>query len=126
MELTQARDAYTALAVRVRSAARLGRVTMLTARKRALYYQRSVVPQSQRLLTETQRQYNAMQLGVFRLIEAKQRQLRVAQESVTALAEYWRARVRFGVLMKGKLPDDQGGGAIEMAAADSPRATGGH
>jgi len=126
MELARARDTYTALAIRVRSAARLTRASLLTARKTALFYQKSVLPQSRRLLTETQRQVNAMQESVFQLIQAKQRQIRASQESVQALADYWRARVRFSVLMRGKLPANQTGGAVQMAAADNQADSGDH
>ncbi len=126
MELARARDTYTALAVRVRSAARLTKASLLTARKTALFYQKSVLPQSRRLLTETQRQVNAMQESVFQLIQAKQRQIRTSQESVQALADYWRARVRFSVLMRGKLPANQTGGAVQMAAASNQADSGGH
>lgn len=126
MELTRARDNYTALAIKVRSAARLTRVSLQTARKMALYYKASVLPQSKVLLLETTRQVNAMQESVFQLIQAKQRQIRSSQESVQALAEYWRARVRFSVLMRGKLPANQAGGAVQMAAAENQGDSGGH
>lgn len=126
MELTRARDTYTALAVKVRSAARLTRVKLLTARKTALFYRASVLPQSQLLLTETTRQVNAMQESVFQLIQSKQRQIRLSQESVQALADYWRARVRFSVLMRGKLPEGQAGGNIRLAAAANQNDSGGH
>ncbi len=126
MELTRARDNYTALAIKVRSAARLTRVSLQTARKMALYYKASVLPQSKVLLLETTRQVNAMQESVFQLIQAKQRQIRSSQESVQALAEYWRARVRFSVLMRGKLPANQAGGTVQMAAAENQGDSGGH
>ncbi|MGI9385090.1 MAG: TolC family protein [Methyloligellaceae bacterium] len=119
MEIVRARDEYTALAVKIRSAARLARAKLLTARKTTRYYQQSVLPQSRKLVTGSQRQYNAMQLGVFQLIQAKRRQIQAGQQYVEALSDYWKARARFALLMQGKLPGEGGNGGARIAAAAS-------
>ncbi len=125
MEIVKARDEFTALAVKVRSAARATRAELLTARKTALHYKSSVLPLSQRVLSETQRQYNAMQLGVFRLIRAKRDQIQAGQGYVGALAAYWIAKARFVQLMKGTLPAEGGRGGNIAADVYSNIVTGG-
>ncbi len=106
MEILKVRDEFTALAVRIRSLARLQQAKLLSARQTALYYADTAVPQSQRLLDAALRQYNVMQLGVFQLLQAKERQIRTSLEYVTALITYWRERARLAQILNGKLPDE--------------------
>ena len=127
MKIVRARDEYTALAIKIRSAARLARAQLLTARKTTRYYQQSVLPQSRKLVAGSQRQYNAMQLGVFQLIQSKRRQIQVGQQYVQALSDYWTARAHFALLMQGKLPGEAGnGGTRVVAAANGSGDAGGH
>ncbi|MCG8558974.1 MAG: TolC family protein, partial [Hyphomicrobiales bacterium] len=127
MEIVRARDEYTALAIKIRSAARLARAQLLTARKTTRYYRQSVLPQSRKLVAGSQRQYNAMQLGVFQLIQSKRRQIQVGQQYVQALSDYWTARAHFALLMQGKLPGEAGnGGTRVVAAANGSGDAGGH
>jgi len=117
MEILREQDGYTALAVRIRSLARLQRAKLFAARQTALYYSNTVLPQSQRLLDAAERQYNAMQIGVFQLLEAKERQIRAGQEYVTALTNYWRERARLAQILSGKLPDEAEGSGGTVTAA---------
>ncbi len=107
--------------MRIRSLARLQRAKLLSARQTALYYANTVVPQSQRLLDAAERQFNASQIGVFQLLQAKERQIRAGQEYVTALTTYWRERARLAQILSGKLPDeaDGSGGTIAVSTAQS-------
>src|SRR5215468_385807 len=106
MEILKTRDAFTALAVRIRSFARLEQAKLLSARQIATFYADTVVPQAQRLLQAAERQYDAMEIGVFDLLQIKEKQIRVSVEYVAALKAYWRERVRLAQMLKGKLPDD--------------------
>jgi len=119
MEILKVRDEFTARAVSIRSLARLQQAKLLSARQTALYYATTVVPQSQRLLDAAERQLNVMQLGVFELLRAKERQIRASLEYVTALTTYWRERARFAQILNGKLPDDadDSRGAVAMPTA---------
>lgn len=116
MEIRQAQDAYWAMGVRVRSAARLTRAELLTAHKAVMYYQRAILPQQARLLLATTQQYNAMQEDVFRLIRAKREQIQAGRGYIEALRAYWRARSNYQQLKSGRLPDG-GGGPMMVAAA---------
>jgi outer membrane protein, heavy metal efflux system len=117
MQILEVRDHFTALAIRIRSLARLQQAKLLNARQIALYYADTAIPQSQRLLDAALRQYNVMQLGVFQLLKAKERQIQVSLEYVAALTAYWRERTRFAQILYGKLPDEMDGGADVPSAA---------
>jgi cobalt-zinc-cadmium efflux system outer membrane protein len=106
MEILKTRDAFTALAVRIRSFARLEQAKLLSARQIATFYANTVVPQAQRLLQAAERQYDAMEIGVFDLLQIKEKQIRVSVEYVAALKAYWQERIRLAQVLKGKLPDD--------------------
>jgi cobalt-zinc-cadmium efflux system outer membrane protein len=106
MEILKTRDAFTALAVRIRSFARLEQAKLLSARQIATFYANTAVPQAQRLLEVAERQYDAMEIGVFDLLQIKEKQIRVSVEYVAALKAYWRERVRLDQILRGKLPDD--------------------
>lgn len=117
MQMLEVRDHFTALAVRIRSFARLQQAKLLNARQIALYYADTAIPQSQRLLDAALRQYNVMQIGVFQLLKAKERQIRVSLEYVSALTTYWRERTLLAQILHGKLPDEMDGGAGTPSAA---------
>ena len=122
MEILKARDEFTALAVHIRSLARLQRARLLSARQTAAYYSTTVVPQAQRLLQTAVGQYNAMQLGVFQLLQARDRQIRASLEYVTALSTYWKERARLAQILAGKVPDEAARtpGTSAISAAPSP------
>ena len=125
MEIRQAQDAYWAMGVRVRSAARLARAELLTAHKAVMYYERAILPQQARLLLATTQQYNAMQEDVFRLIRAKREQIQAGRGYIDALRSYWRARSNYQQLRSGRLADG-GAGAVMVAAAAGGGDEGGH
>jgi len=47
-----------------------------------------------------------MQLGVFQLLLAEERQIRASLEYVTALTTYRRERARLAQILSGKLPNE--------------------
>ena len=124
MEILKARDEFTALAVHIRSLARLQRAKLLSARQTAAYYTTTVVPQAQRLLETAVGQYNVMQLGVFQLLQARERQIRASLEYVTALSTYWKERARLAQILAGKLPDETARTAGTSSISGAPNASG--
>ena len=107
-ELRRAQQEYYALGVRVRSTARLVQERLQGAEDRARYYRDILLPLRERIVHETQLQYNAMQLGVFELLRAREQQIQAAMAYVDTLLDYWLARTDLEQLLSGRLPGPNG------------------
>jgi cobalt-zinc-cadmium efflux system outer membrane protein len=101
----------------VRSAAREIRNRVVSAHGRARQYQEVIAPAQRRVTEQTLLQYNAMQLGIFQLLEARQAELDVELEYIETLREYWSTVARLGALLAGQhaLPGAAGGGRGSMS-----------
>jgi outer membrane protein TolC len=53
-------------------------------------------------LEQTLLQYNAMQIGIFQLLQARREQLDAELAEVETRREYWTARAAFEVLLAGR------------------------
>jgi outer membrane protein, heavy metal efflux system len=107
-ELRRAQQEYYALSVRLRSTAQAVRERLQGAQDRALYYRDILLPLRERIVHETQLQYNAMQLGVFELLRAREQQIQAAIAYVETLLDYWLARTDLEQLLSGRLPGLEG------------------
>jgi cobalt-zinc-cadmium efflux system outer membrane protein len=69
------------------------------------------MPLLDRVLSETQLQYNGMQVGLFHLVAAKREQTEAYGGYIKALAEYWSARAELERAIGGPLEREvnQGG-----------------
>jgi cobalt-zinc-cadmium efflux system outer membrane protein len=103
-ELRRAQQEYYALGVRVRAQARAARDRLEGASDRAMYYRDILLPLHERIVNEAQLQYNAMQLGPFQLLRAREQQIQAAVAYIEAIREYWLARADVGQLLSGRLP----------------------
>ena len=103
-ELRRAQQEYYALGVRIRAQARAARDRLEGAGDRAKYYRDILLPLHERIVNEAQLQYNAMQLGPFQLLRAREQQIETAASYVGALRDYWLARGDLGQLLNGRLP----------------------
>jgi len=103
-ELRRAQQEYYALGVRVRATVRAVRERLQGAQDRALYYRDIMLPLWERIVHETQLQYNAMQRGVFELLRAREQQIQAAVAYIDALRDYWLARTDLGQILSGRLP----------------------
>jgi cobalt-zinc-cadmium efflux system outer membrane protein len=103
-ELRRAQQEYYALGVRVRATVRAVRERLQGAEDRALYYRDIMLPLWERIVNETQLQYNAMQRGVFELIRAREQQIQAAVAYIDTLRDYWLARTDLGQILSGRLP----------------------
>jgi cobalt-zinc-cadmium efflux system outer membrane protein len=106
-ELRQAQDEVSALAVEIRSEVRATRTRFLAARATVDYLRREVLPLRERLVRTAQLQYNAMQIGLFRLLSVKQREIDGGREYVEALRDYWRSRASLERAVGGRLTADE-------------------
>jgi outer membrane protein, heavy metal efflux system len=107
-ELRRIQQEYYSLAVRVRAQARSVRDRLEGATDRAMYYRDILLPLHERIVNEAQLQYNAMQLGPFQLLRAREQQIQTAVAYIETLRDYWLARGDLGQLMSGRLPSSSG------------------
>lgn len=100
-ELAATTERYYGLAIDLRSYARDTENTLRSTHRRALHYQEIVLPAEVAVREETLLHYNAMQVGIFNLIEAHRRELDAELQYLDTLAEYWSARARVDALLAG-------------------------
>lgn len=115
-QLRQANEHYFARAVEVRSRVRAAQSALLSARDRARYYEQIILPLREQLVSQTQLQYNAMQVSAFQLLEAKRRQISAGAEYVEALRDYWIDRCRLEQILNGRLVPIESAGVRTTAA----------
>lgn len=101
-ELRRARQNYAATAVEVRSAARAARDALFAARQRAENLRDVVLPLRHTIVEQTQAQYNAMLIGTFDVLAAKQDEIEAGASYVTALRDYWLARAQLDQVINGR------------------------
>ena len=100
-EIRRAMEAHAALAVELRSTARATVHRLTQARARALFLRDEMLPLRQENLSQTQLQYNAMQIGVFALLQSKRDQIETARQYIETLRDYWKARAAVEHLQAG-------------------------
>ena len=101
-EFDALRQRYVAEAVTLRATLRIVRARKTSAEARALHYQSVILPLRERVVHETLLQYNAMQVGVFQLLQARRDQMSTAHAYVTTLHDYWRSRAALEQLLAGR------------------------
>src|SRR5438552_1497931 len=102
-KLRQGQQRYLALATDIRSDVRAARDRMLLARQQVEYFKSTALPARTRVTEESQLEYNAMQIGPFQLLQAKQEEVKTGAESVEALRDYWVARAELEKAVGGSL-----------------------
>lgn len=125
-ELRRFQQEYYALGVRIRAQARAVRDRLEGAGDRALYYRDILLPLHERIVNETQLQYNAMQLGPFQLLRAREQQIQTAVTYIEALRDYWFARADLGQLLSGRLPRSGAAPARTMSVQTRMNQSEGH
>jgi len=100
-ELEQLRARYVHRAIGLRAAARGTARELEAARARVRHLGDVLLPLRERIVQGMQLEYNAMQVGVFQLLDVQQQQVRTGQRYVQALRDYWVARARVEQLFNG-------------------------
>ncbi len=95
-------ERYYGLAIDVRSAARDLHSRLSSAHARARQYQEVIVPLQRRVTEQTLLQYNAMQIGLFQLLAARQEELEAELALADALGEFWTASAELEALLAGQ------------------------
>src|SRR5438552_8626062 len=101
--MRQAEQRYLALAADIRSDVRAARDKMLLSRRQVEYFKSTALPTRTRVTEESQLEYNAMQIGPFQLLQAKQEEVKTGADSVEALRDYWVARAELEKAVGGSL-----------------------
>lgn len=105
-ELRRALQEYAAQAIELRSAARAARDRLVAARERATYCREVLLPVHDEVLRESQLQYNAMQIGVFQLLNIKRDVIEAGIQYIEALRDYWIARANMELILAGRPMSD--------------------
>jgi hypothetical protein len=92
-------------AIEVRSEVRENYAALQTTYDIAKYQQDVVLPASQAVLEETQKEYNGMLMGVYDLIDDTREQIEAGREYVETLRDYWIAEAELAQSVGGKLPE---------------------
>lgn len=102
-ELDALRERYVADAVGIRAATRAARDRALSAQARVTQYRDTLLPLRARVVQQSVLHYNAMQIGVFQLLQARRDQVDAGRGYVSTLLEYWRSRAALEQLLAGRM-----------------------
>ncbi len=105
-QLRQRERMLEALSIELRSQVRVSYSHASTAQATARYYQRNLLPLNEQIVSESQRYYSGMLLGVYDLLLARQNQINTARDYLSALKEYWTARTELERLAGVRLSPD--------------------
>lgn len=99
----QSERRLTELSVNTRSEVRAARARLLSLRGVSDRYRRVVLPLREKVVEQSQLQYNAMQIGLFQLLSARREQVEAYQGYIEAVRDYWMARAELEQLVGGRL-----------------------
>ncbi|WP_223632314.1 TolC family protein [Corallococcus sp. EGB] len=119
----QGEDRLTELAVNARSEVRSTRAKLVTLRNMAERYQKVVLPLRTTIVEESQRQYNAMQIGLPALLLARREQVEAWRAYLETVRDYWMARADLERLVGGRLPSTAAAPAPSPAPTPAPEPT---
>jgi outer membrane protein, heavy metal efflux system len=100
-QFLRARHALNAIEAESSSQLRSARTTLAEARARVEYYRDVVVPRRTRIVELTKLEHNAMIVGVFQLLQAKQNEMQARRGFIEAQREYWSARTDLDRALQG-------------------------
>lgn len=116
-------ERYHGIAVTVRSNARQAAARLASAHALAAHYETKILPKQRQRLDEALLQYNAMQIGVFELLDIKKELIRIEMEHVKITQEYWTAIAALDALRAGQAVSSP---AQDAATTAAPTSVGGH
>lgn len=90
------------LGIDIRSAARSLRDRVVLAHSLVGRFEQTILPSRRKVLAQSQLQYNAMQLSIFQLLQARQSVLDAELAHVEAVREFWTAKAALDALLAGQ------------------------
>lgn len=91
-EIRKALEQHAALAVNIRANVRAATARLTKGREQVVFLRDQVLPRRQEIVDDTQKEFNAMVVGVFQLLQAKRDQIDAGRMYIERLREYWVAR----------------------------------
>jgi cobalt-zinc-cadmium efflux system outer membrane protein len=104
----RAQQALAVQAVEIRAEVRAARERLLAARERVAHYRDVLLPLTQRIVRLVQREYNFMLSSPFDLLDARRAEIAAQREHISALGDYWIARVQLQAAIGEKLASTTG------------------
>lgn len=101
----RARHALNALEAESSSQLRAARASLAEARARVEYYRDVILPRRRRIVELTKLEHNAMLVGIFQLLQARQNEAKAQSDFIEAQREYWSARTNLDRALQG-IADD--------------------
>jgi outer membrane protein, heavy metal efflux system len=101
--LRQQEAKFEALAVDVRSQIRELQDQLVTKRQIASFYEDELLPNQRKILEESLKNYNAMQMSDFELFATKAEEARTEREYLEAVRDYWITRAELERAVGGSL-----------------------
>ena len=92
-EFLRARHALVAIEAEAASQVRAALANLHETRARVEYYRDVVIPRRGRIVELTKLEHNAMLVGVFQLLQAKQNDLQARRDFIDVQRDYWSARI---------------------------------
>lgn len=99
----QAERRLTGLAVNARSEVRTAHARLLSARRVVDRYRTTLLPLRETAVEQAQLQYNAMQIGLYELLAAKQAQITSYRAYIDVVREYWATRADLEMSVGGRI-----------------------
>ena len=112
--LRQSEHKLTALVLQIRSEVRSAQNQMITAQQMAHRYQSTIIPLQERIVTLSQQRYNYMLLGAFDLLTARQDEMKIYQDYIHAVRDFWIARSDLERAVGGNLPLEKNTKSMDM------------
>lgn len=112
------------VAIRTRSASRAASIRLETTAKMANHYRDVILPLRGRVVEQTQLQYNAMSVGVFELLQAKNMEISAHLTYLDVIREYWALRLDVEQLLAGGSRLDAAASSAAPPSSDPSRAPG--
>lgn len=115
-QFLRARHTLKALESEASSQLRAARVTLAEGRARVEYYRDVLLPRRRRIVELTKLEHNAMLVGIFQLLQARQSEAQAQRDFIEAQREYWSARTDLDRALQGIADDTSFGLATDQQA----------
>jgi len=125
-QFLRARHVLNALEMESSSRLRSARTSLAEARARVEYYRDVIVPRRTRIVELTKLEHNAMLVGIFQLLQARQNEMQARRDFIEAQREYWTTRTSLDAVLMGVASDTSFQPATDQSTGKGAATRGGH